>query len=212
MNLRCSLCLIISRNWLLNNKCRTPAWPRRGMLQASGHVCFVLLASEVRHGSLWLSASSLSPASIFTASEEPHQLWPVKMERLQSEPLRADTWNIQLYITTVEVTVFHTNFSKWSFYSISRPAGLLRSDQQGSSHSPSFIISKLPPPILTAWMYRMAALACTKDCFLHDTQQRRTSEPTVQTRARGLLEPSYCQGSCTKAVYRSLPTWTRLLE
>lgn len=37
------------------------------------------------------------------------------MERLQSEPPRADTYNIQLYITRVEVTVFHRNFSNEAF-------------------------------------------------------------------------------------------------
>lgn len=178
----------------------------------SGHVSFVPLASEVRRCGLWLSASSLSPPSIFTASQKLDQLRPLKMEWLQCEPGRTNPNNIQFYISTVEVTVAHISEMKLLFHPQSRwsaQIGLTGLLSQPIVHH----FSIYPPLILTALMYHTHVCFDLNKRLFHPRNSAETRyKPRVQARPCGLLEPSYSQSSCTKAVFRSLPTWTRLLE
>lgn len=150
------------------------------------------LASEVGHRSPRLSASSLTPPSILAASEEPHQLRPLKMEAAESKR------RICNYIQhRWKGTVFHTKPSNESFYSISRPAGLSGFDQRGSARGPSFIISNLPPPPTV----HSDSLDRSHVCFLgavqmtvSPTERRRDALSSLRWRHMR-LKPSYSQGS-----------------
>lgn len=62
--------------------------------------------------------------------------------------------------------------------------------QIGSTGRPSFIISNLPPSILTALMYHMSALAWTKDYFTHESQQTHIPACGADMHAGSLSHPT----------------------